>query len=111
MFVSVNNFFMKQALIVLSSLLLFILSSCHEKQKINKTVEVKTINQSLIEGNWETVSFEANGKIKKSKRSLQEFKMFHDGFFLFFILIPEIQVRFLPKNFNKTISYSLIKNN
>ena len=75
---------MKQVLIVLSSLLLFILVSNHEKQKINKTVEVKTFNQSLIGGNWETVSFEANGKIKKPKRSQQEFKMFHDGFFVLY---------------------------
>ena len=72
---------MKQTLIAVASLLLCILNACSEKQNGNKTAEVKTNNQPSIDGNWETVSVEMNGRQTNPKRFPQQFKMFHDGFF------------------------------
>ena len=72
---------MKQILIALTGLLVYVLISCNQKQKDTKTAETTNNSHSAIEGNWETVSFEANGKQAKPKRVPQQFKMFNDGFF------------------------------
>jgi hypothetical protein len=48
---------------------------------IIKTAEVKMNNQPSIEGNWETVSVEMNGRQTNPKKFSQQFKMFHDEFF------------------------------
>jgi hypothetical protein len=75
---------MKQTLIALTSLLVCTLIACKEKQndkKETKTEAAVTNNLSSIEGNWETVSVEVNGRQTKPKKVPQQFKMFHDGFF------------------------------
>ena len=69
------------------TLVLFInfFTSCNNK---NENLENKTSNEivnkpySQIEGNWELVSNEVNGRIIKPKRT-QQLKMFQDGFFSF----------------------------
>ena len=75
---------MKQILIALASLFVCVLTGCNEKQKNKKdpkTDETTNNSRSSIEGNWETVSFEVNGKPAESKRFPRQFKMFHDGYF------------------------------
>jgi hypothetical protein len=44
--------------------------------------------QSPIEGNWELVENRVNGKLVVPKR-LQQFKVFHDGFFSFIMYKPD----------------------
>ena len=80
---------MKQILIALTGLLVYVLISCNQKQKDTKTAEttnnshsaITNNSHSAIEGNWETVLFEVNGKPAESKRFPRQFKMFHDGYF------------------------------
>ena len=77
---------MKQFLFVPVALLLIILSACNQqnqKQNTGTTGAAGNEKYSAIEGNWDLVSTEVNGKQTKPKRYPQQFKMFHDGFFSF----------------------------
>ncbi|MFN8288809.1 MAG: hypothetical protein U0U70_01005 [Chitinophagaceae bacterium] len=72
---------MKQLLIALTVIITAILFSCTSKQNSTQPDAPAKNIPSPIEGNWETVSFEVNGKPTHPKRVPQQFKMFHDGFF------------------------------
>ncbi len=78
---------MKQFLFISIASLTIILSACNQKnQKQDTDTLGKTINEkySPIDGNWELVSTEINGKQTKPKRIPQQFKMLHDGFLSIF---------------------------
>ena len=77
---------MKQSLF-LSIALTIILPACNQKsQKQDTDTSGKTSNEkySPIDGNWELVSTEINGKQTKPRRTPQQFKMLHDGFLSIF---------------------------
>lgn len=72
---------MKQFLLVIATWLLLILTACNQQKQNANTPAVVNEKFAAIEGNWETVSIEMNGRQTKPKRFPQQFKMFHDGFF------------------------------
>ena len=74
---------MKQFLFLSIAFLIIILSACNQnsqKQEINTSGKIRNEKYSAIEGNWELVSREINGKQTKPKRAPQAFKMLHNGF-------------------------------
>jgi hypothetical protein len=75
---------MKRILIISASLLVIIMSAYNLKSKDHKAApgELNNSLSSPIEGNWELVVNEINGK-KVNPKSTQQFKMFHDGYFSF----------------------------
>ena len=76
---------MKQISIALAYLLVCFFISCNEKKKNNKPADVSEVIVSPIEGNWETVSFEVNGKSRMPEKMPKEFKMYNDGYFSFIL--------------------------
>ena len=74
---------MKQIFIALTVLIIIGFIACTSKQNSSKPDESVEKKISPIEGNWILVSNEVNGKLVKPKRSPQQFKMFHDGYFSF----------------------------
>ncbi len=72
---------MKRFPLVLVTCSLFILPACNEQNHKEKTPAAANEKYSSIEGSWETVSFDINGRQTQPKRIPQQFKMFHDGFF------------------------------
>ena len=74
---------MKQSLFLSIAFLTIILPACNQKsQKQDTDTSGKTSNEkySPIDGNWELVSTEINGKQTKPSRTPQQFKMLHYGF-------------------------------
>ena len=71
---------MKSFLIAFSFLAAVCFSACNNQQNEPLAAAKKDTTASL-EGNWITVSMEQNGKVSTPKRTPQEFKMFHDGYF------------------------------
>lgn len=66
---------------------LVMLYSCADKSSapVSETTIAAKAAASPIEGDWILVSNEVNGRLVEPKRYPQQVKMFHDGYFSFFM--------------------------
>jgi hypothetical protein len=68
-------------------LIALLANACNRTDK-PKITEAGTLEWSPIEGSWELVENRVNGEVIKPKR-VEQFKMFHDGFFSFMMYNPD----------------------